>query len=199
MPDYLKKFLERFKLTDGSSQAEVDEAASRLDARAGVPDRKSLASALGLTEDACNEETILAKTTALATAAAGSGTTVPDPSRYVPIEQHNTVVAQLSTLTAERAEEKALAAVDAAVVSGKVIPATRGWALDYARRDLEGFEAYLKDAPVILAPGARASLPPDARGGTLTEVEKAVCRSMGLTEDGFRKQRAQSSIGGLEP
>lgn len=195
MPDYLKKFLERFQLTDGSSQAEVDEAASRLDARAGVPDRKSLASALGLTEDACNEEAILAKATALATAAAGSGTTVPDPSRYVPIEQHNTVVAQLSTLTAERAEEKALAAVDTAVVSGKIIPATRGWALDYARRDLEGFEAYLKDAPVILAPGARTS-PAPGDGDTLTDTEKALCRRMGLTEEKFKQQRATTANGG---
>lgn len=189
MPDYLKKFLERFALTEGSTQAEVDEAASRLDARAGVPDRPSLASALGLTDDACNEEAILAKATALATAAAGSGTTVPDPSRYVPIEQHQQVVQQLSTLTDERAESKALASVDAAVAAGKVIPATRGWALDYARRDPAGFDGYIETAPVVLAPGARTPPPPDANGDTLTDAERALCRQMDITPEAFLESR----------
>lgn len=188
MPDYLKQFLERFQLTPESTQAEVDEAASRLDARAGVPDRPSLASALGLAEDACNEEAILAKAKALATAAADSGT-VPNPSRYVPIDQHQQVVQQLSTLTAERAEEKALASVDAAVTAGKVIPATRGWALDYARRDAAGFDAYIKTAPVVLEPGARTSLPPAADGGALTDAERALCVQMNLTPEAFLESR----------
>ena len=196
MPEHLKRFLERFNLKLESSQAEVGEAVSRLDARAGVPARTALAAALGLASDA-NEESILAQATTLHAAAQNSGAT-PDPALYVPIAQHTAVTQELSTLKGARAEEKALAAVDAAVAGGKVIPAIRGWALDYARRDLAGFEAYIATAPAIVEPGARTTPTPPDPDAALTTEERAVCRAMGITEDKFiagRKLRLAAASG----
>ena len=114
---------------------------------------KRVAAAAGLSADAAASEIETAVSVSRQTAAAGAGD--PDPARFVPRAEFERVSERLQAVERARAEERATAAVDAAVSAGKVAPAQRGWALGYAGSDAAGFQAYVDAAPVIVQAGAR--------------------------------------------
>ena len=123
-----------------------------------------------------------------------SQTAGPDPARFVPIEQFRAVNDRLGAIETRLAGDTATRAVDAAMAAGKVIPATKDWALAYASKDLAGFEAFAKTAPVIVKPGrqAPAGQPPVA-DGELDEAALAVCSRLGLTPEAFKKQQKEGA------
>lgn len=118
----------------------------------------------------------------------------PDPTKYVPMEQFRAVNDRLGAIETRLAGDTATRAVDAAMAAGKVIPATKDWALAYASKDLAGFEAFAKTAPAIVKPGRQASAgQPPAADGELGEEELAVCSRLGLTPEAFKKQQKEGA------
>ena len=97
-------------------------------AAAAATGLKAVAKAAGLAETATADEV---ETKVKATASARQ----PDPEAYVPRAEFDRVSQRLNTVETERAEERATAAVDAAVTAGKIAPAQRDWAGDYAAAD----------------------------------------------------------------
>jgi phage I-like protein len=94
---------------------------------------------------------------------------------------------RLSSETAERLVEEALKA-------GKVSPAQRGWALEYCRRDPEGFRTYADRAPKLVPTGEELQLLKEDRHeeqGLLPE-ELAVCRSLRVAPEAYLKAKAQT-------
>ena len=77
----------------------------------------------------------------------------PDPKDWVPRAEFDRVAKRLEKVETARAEEAAQTAVDAACAAGKVAPAQGDWALAYARKDPDGFAAYVEAAPAIVTPG----------------------------------------------
>ena len=186
MHEKLLKLLAMFGLTDETADdpAALDTALAKATALADVAttERTATAKALGLAEDA-DHEAVVAKATALA---AGN----INPGEYVPMGEFKAVATQLKALQDETAEDKATAAVDAAIRSGKVTPAQRDWALGYAKAEPDGFTAYLAAQPVIVAPGSRqGDNPPADPDADLSADELAVCRTMGLTEKQYKAGR----------
>lgn len=140
-----------------------------------------LAEALGAATDA-DLDALVAHAKTLKEAASRP----PNPAEWVPMSQHQAVAEELAKLQAEIAAEKAEAAVRAAMSAGKLAPAMKEWALEYAKRDPAGFAAFVEKAPVIVsadAPAAAHSVASNA--DTLTDEERYVCAALGISESDF--------------
>ncbi len=102
--------------------------------------------------------------------------------------------AELQALKARLTMETADRVVEEALKAGKVSPAQRGWALEYCRRDLEGFRIYVERAPKLVPTGEELQLLREERHderGLLPE-ELAVCRSLNVSPEAFLKAKAQT-------
>ncbi|MFW6027558.1 MAG: phage protease, partial [bacterium] len=97
--------------------------------------------------------------------------------------QVDSLVKKVATLETAHATDKAAAAVDAAIEAGKLTPAQRAWALDYAKANAEGFEAFVKAQPTIVKPGREPREKPDPAAITVTDEDKASAAAMGLDLD----------------
>ena len=95
---------------------------------------------------------------------------------------------RLAAVEGQMARNRAESLVSVAMKAGKVSPALKTWAMDYAMNDPAGFAAYAKSAPVIVAEG-RAANGVMGGGGSLTQEERAVCKQLGLSEADYLKNR----------
>lgn len=110
----------------------------------------------------------------------------PDASRYIPVEQHDAVVAELRTVR----ERETTRVVQAAMDAGKVTPALRDWAIAFHARDPQGFAQFVEKSPTIVEPGTQARRDADPNtAGKLSDTEKAICASLGVTEEDFLKNK----------
>lgn len=99
---------------------------------------------------------------------------------------------EVATLTATMAQREATQMVESAVAACKITPAQRAWAVGYAARDPQGFAAYMKDAPSIIA--AKADAPPaDSAAGALTAEDREVCRLFKTDPKAFAEHKAKLS------
>jgi phage I-like protein len=101
--------------------------------------------------------------------------------------------AALRDLKGRLAGETAGRLVEEALKAGKVSPAQRDWALEYCRRDVEGFKTYVARAPKLVPTGEELQLRReelhDEAG--LQPEELAVCRSLKVSPEAYLKARAQ--------
>ena len=113
-----------------------------------------------------------------------------DSTKFVSVEEHNKIVAQLATFQGERSEEKATAAVDDAIREGKLTPAQREWAVGFASENAASFATFIESQPVIVRPGTQTpNNAPPRNGGELDGDEKAVCKILGIAAEDFKKTR----------
>jgi phage I-like protein len=101
---------------------------------------------------------------------------------------------ELQALKTRLTDERADRVVEEAMKAGKVSPAQRGWALEYCRRDPEGFQTYADRAPKLVPTGEELQLRREdrqAEGGLLPE-ELAVCRSLNISPAAYLKAKAQT-------
>ena len=145
-----------------------------------------VAEKVGLAKDASGDDVVAAAPQA------------PAAGEFVPRSEFDALAARATALETSTADEKATAAVDAAVEAGKVTPAQRDWALAYAKSDPEGFGSYVEATPAIVRPGRSGP----GRPGTgvdpeaaLTDEELAVCRSMGVSADDYKAARKAAREG----
>jgi len=151
-----------------------------------MTDLTPIAQALGVVgEDAASVEQLAAHAARLKTQLDAAGRS-PDPREWVPIAQHKAVADELAALQARIAADRAEAAVTAAMSAGKIAPALKDWAIDYARRDPQGFAAFAASAPVVVsgdksAPGVASN----AGSATLSDEDRYVCAALGIPEKDF--------------
>lgn len=115
-----------------------------------------------------------------------------DPAAFVPRAEFDALSTRLGEIEKSSAEDKATAAVDAAIAEGKVTPASRDWAMSYAAKDFEGFQTFAASAPVLVKPGAvaaRTAAAASGKGDKLTEDELQVCKALGIKPEDFQKTR----------
>ncbi len=152
----------------------------------------AIAAAIGVSPDA-GPATLAAGVIATKTALAAASTVgQPDPSQYVPMAQY--------TALAARVHGAQTAAVDAAIASGKIIPALREWAVSLHSANPQAFDSFIADAPVVVVPGiagtGTAGPPPSAPGTvtTLTDAEKSVASALGIDEAAYLKARGTQGV-----
>lgn len=88
---------------------------------------------------------------------------------------------QLKNEDAERIVEQALE-------QGKLIPAQKRWAIQYVLSDKKGFNDFIEKQPEIF-PMQKIQNGPEKKSATLDEQEMMVCKSLGLTEEDFKKSK----------
>jgi phage I-like protein len=97
---------------------------------------------------------------------------------------------QLVELKAGKAGETAQTAVASAMAAGKVAPAAKDWALDYATKDPQGFATYVAKMPAVLTPGTDTPAVASATGADgLTAAEREVADGMGISHADFAKAK----------
>jgi phage I-like protein len=104
---------------------------------------------------------------------------------------------ELDTLKERLAAEAAAQTVAAALQAGKVTPAQKDWALEYCRRDPEGFHTYVTLAPRLVPCGAE--LPgikeEHQEMGDLSAEELGLCHSLLLSPQQYFRAKAQIQAG----
>jgi len=173
-------------------------------------DRKKLISALGLKEDATDAEVL----TAVAKLDVKLPEVKTETKEVIPEkiiaaldlkedDDTSTVVASIHALKqtgdngvsreefdkllAERAEDNATDAVAAAMKVGKVAPASKDWALAYAKDDLKGFTTFVSKAPVVVPVDELPGKKNDDKDGKLTEADLNIAKMMGVSADDIKK------------
>lgn len=99
----------------------------------------------------------------------------PDPSQYVPMAAHMALKEALNAASKGKPAEL----VEQALKDGRLFPAQKEWALNYAQRDLAGFRKYIGDTPALLGavtPPATAT----AVNHGLTDNQLAICARLNI-------------------
>lgn len=167
--------------TDEELKGHLDKLKAMIDAStAATAAQAQLAKAVGLAEGA--------DMATVATTVQSRLSAAPDPAAYVPKSAFDQVSHSFQTLRDQVAKEGAERLVQEAMSSGKVPPALKDWATDYATRSPEDFKRYLETAPVHSAAHSNEGKPPTATGTTtLTPDQEAVIAACGLDRDAFLK------------
>lgn len=149
-----------------------------------------VAKALGL--DATAKASDIERAAAsLVTASADAGT--PDPTKYAPMELVTGLQAELQSIKNANMETAAAQAVDGAIKAGKLPPAQKDWAMQYASADLDGFGKFVDGAPQIV--GGRIIEKASADDGeiSLSDAELVICRVTGTSPEKFRASKKDLS------
>lgn len=182
--DFMDELMERLcyllnlplTTTREEMKAQLDKLKGLLDQAASAAAASAeLAKAVGLDSASALPAIVTAVQSRLAQA--------PDPAQYVPMAQYDQVANSLADLqkVTQGAEVERL--VTEAMTAGKVPPALKDWAMDYASRDRDGFKKYVDGAPVITGDSHMREVPPAGGAKALTPEEETVAHAMGLSPE----------------
>lgn len=96
------------------------------------------------------------------------------------------VMKELNALKASLTQKDADSAVEMAMKEGKITPAQKDWALEYAKRDLAGFGVFVSKAPVVVIEGKVVT---DQRGANtgIDDMQAQINKMCGVDEETFKK------------
>lgn len=155
---------------------------------------KAIAVLLGLAEDASEAEinaaivALKAKTTehettiaALTTETAALKTQSPDPAKFVPVETVTALQGQVAALTTRLNDTELEEVVQAALTSGKLLPAMEAWARELGKKDLAALKTYVEKNPAIAALNGNQTngIAPGDQGDMLTSDALKITQMMG--------------------
>lgn len=182
MNELLEKLAAKLGLKDETDEAVITAAA--LDAIEQVGGAKAVLTAASIEGDV-DDEALTALKGKLTAAASDGGK--PDPANWVSREAFDEVSQAVAALQSDAQDGKAEDLVARYEAAGKITPAALKESKEWAAKDPVGFAAYFDKAPVVCAAGELIpALRPAAQGdGGLTEMEKAVCASSGVSEEAF--------------
>lgn len=115
--------------------------------------------------------------------------TKPDPAAFVPRDVFDDVVKRFAALEQEIKSGSAATAVDNAIESGKLTPAMREWAEDYAATNPQGFAVYVESAPTLLGGAAAPGAQPPGSNSTAGGHAAEICKALGLDAETFAATR----------
>jgi len=135
------------------------------------------------------DEAILAAITALMKGDGKDKDTDTDTgvtANTVALKDFQAMALEFDALKNKVAQETAKAAVEAAMHSGKLVPAMQPWALTFAAKDAAGFAQWVTAAPVIVSAQSVLQAQHVASNvNTLTDEEHQVCHALGLRPEDF--------------
>lgn len=114
----------------------------------------------------------------------------PDPAKFVPVETMRAMQDDLAALRAKVHGSEVDALVTAALSNGRLLPPQESWARELGKKDIAALTAYLDTAqPVGALQGTQTGGAPPEGGaaGELDEGQLAICRSMGVAPEDFKK------------
>ncbi len=169
--------------------ADADEAACLTAIRALTAAHAAVITAAGLATGATTDAVVAAVQSARSSA-------VVDPTKFVPVEQFTAVQSQLTALQAASTDGRVTAAVEKLISEGRLVPASRDWAISYARADFAGFAAMSATLPIVVTPGGRkeAGGTPAPSDAALSEADQVVMSAMGISPEAFTAARKKEAL-----
>lgn len=140
---------------------------------------------LGLDATAKLEELPVAASSIHARAEAGI-----DATKYVPKANFDALQTQLATIN----EERVVAAVEAGVAEGKIMPSLKDWVIEQAAGDMSVVASYVDKAVAFDGDKKTVDGKPSAGEGKLTEEEAAICSATGVSPADFLKSRGEQGV-----
>lgn len=114
--------------------------------------------------------------------------TKADPAKFVEIDKVADLTRELNEIKAERAEEKAENAVNAAIRDGRLPPVLKENAKEICKKMGEtALNEFISKMPRVSAPSLAAGEPPKPACDALSEDEKEICEIMGISSETFKK------------
>ncbi|MBI4822656.1 MAG: phage protease [Nitrospirae bacterium] len=136
-----------------------------------ISDFKSkIQSALGLNADATLSEVT------------GTVMAMKQSQRYA-----DDLVKRVSELETQLRKRDADELVTQAMKEGKVTPAQKDWAMDYAETDIEGFKVFVSKAPIVIDTFEYAGEDMPGDGISIDEIQIQVNKTLGVSEETFKK------------
>jgi phage I-like protein len=174
----MKKLLALLGLAETATEDEASVALNNLitanqSAETVIAQNKATVEALGLKPDA--------------TASEITGTIMAMKQTH---SQHGDLAGTVAELTNKLALRDAAEAVEVALHSGKITPAQKPWAIDYATKDLAAFQVFVNKAPVIVHTGEIVKDEQGTGSGQLDETELKVCKLFGNKPEDVLKHKA---------
>lgn len=170
---------------------------------------KALAVLLGLAADASEADITVAVTAlttktaeqetriaALTTETAALKTQSPDPAKFVPVETVTALQGQVATLTTRLNDSELEDVVQAALTSGKLLPAMESWARDLGKNNLAALKTYIEKNPAIAALNGNQTgglAPNGSRVEGLNAAQLAVCTSMAIKPEDYKATLAEQA------
>ncbi len=163
---------------------------------------KALLTALGLAEDATQEQATEALSALQSQAALGTQTaqivglseasdTPENRGRLMSLAQTGDTTAELASLTAELEEvrgDRAERLVTQALGSGKITAPQKEYWLGQAKRDYAGAQAYLSNAPQVVPMESLADeVKPDTKTAALEQGQEDINKLLGVDTEQFRR------------
>jgi phage I-like protein len=139
-------------------------------------------------------ETLIDTADSAAEAGAGnkSAANKAEPQGQASLKALHELGLEVVKMQKELAHQKASGVVSAAMKAGKITPAMKVWATNYAANSPKEFAEYIKTAPTIV--GVQSSVRPVQKSAnSLSLEEQEVCRQLGIEEDSFMKTRSSLS------
>jgi len=188
MDEIIEEIREALNLPTASNAAEIKTELDKLFGRVGKLAANSdanLIDQVGMIETRVES----AETEAAEAVAANSQGNAAD---FVPRTEFDRVKAQLDSITTAAENERVETAVNAAIESGKIAPASKAWAEDLCRNNQSSFDDFVANASQVVP------LKQEKHGGhqhdnVLSDEEMAVCSQLGLSTDEFLKSKKEES------
>lgn len=119
----------------------------------------------------------------------------PNPASFVPVAAFEQLKGELAALTAKTVGAEVNALVEAGLREGKLLPAQKDWAVALGKSDIAALTTYLQKTPAIavLSGGTQTNGEAPsavAAAAGLTDGELAVCTSLGISPEDFKKNKA---------
>lgn len=171
-----KELLKALGLSETATMQDVIVAINKLKEPVRIVANKSVLTALGLAESATEAEV--------------TGTIMAMKQSHDQIGALTTLVNSLKDSLATR---DAAEAVALAMKEGKITPAQKDWADEYAKRDLAGFKVFVSKASVVVPMNQHVDDDKGNREAVLDDVQIAVNKQMGIdqaTWDKYNKKQA---------
>lgn len=164
-----KEILKLLGLAESATLQDAMAAINKLKTPVTVVANKGVLDALGLKEGATESEV--------------TGT-------IMAMKQGSTQVTELAnqvkTLTDKLAAMQTTDLVGMAMKEGKITPAQKEWAENYAKTDPEGFQVFVAKAPVVVVQGKVITDQP-ADGSKIDDTQTQINKMCGVDEETFKK------------
>lgn len=155
--------------TEEAAIAAVNKLKVDLEAKTVMVANKGVLDALGLAATATESEIV--------------GTIEAMKQSHTKIDD---VVKELGALKTSLNQKDADGAVEMAMKEGKITPAQKDWALEYAKRDLAGFGVFVSKAPVVVIEG-KVVTDQKETGAGIDDVQAQINKMCGVDEETFKK------------
>lgn len=97
------------------------------------------------------------------------------------------VVKELTALKEKLEQKEASEVVSEAMKAGKLAAAQKDWAMDYALKDLSGFQAFVSKAPVVVPVGKLELQDAKDTGTLLDDAVLTACKLLGVSKEDVEK------------